>query len=224
MTPTMRTFTVILGLLALTGSTLSGQSLRRSAEGGPAEGGRRGGAVPVPRNPYHGSWDGELVTTSASEKSSIPITMSFTVVDERKQLYRGETIVSGSQRRAHLNAGATTATVELGGGGASIPRSAGPASETSGSGPLSPETIAANSGQQALLLYHFPSRTMLLCGLDHRCGDLPALRWEETDAEGKSWGFLAQLIAADTLSVVAIRRDTNASPETQRTFRLVRRK
>lgn len=222
MSPMTRACAFTITLLTLGSSAASGQ-LRRSAEGGPPEGARRGGAVPVPRNPYAGKWEGELQSIAGGEQKPTPVTMSFAIVDEASQVYGGETIL-GDRAQRHVNIGTTSATVvshsESGVG--VIPRSAGSMKETSASGPLDPNLPAP--GQQALLLYHFPSRTMLLCGLDHRCGDLPALRWEEKDADGRTWSFLAQLVAADTLAVAAVRREPGLRNETERSFILSRKK
>ena len=221
MSPMIRTCALMLVALAFTSSTAASAQLRRSAEGGPPQGGRRGEAVPVPRNPYAGKWEGAMLIERGEQ--STPVTMSFAIVDEASQVYRGETTLGDGRTQPHVNIGTTGATVESRGesGPGILRRSPGSASESSASGPLDPNLPAP--GEQALLLYHWPSRTMLLCGLDHRCGDLPALRWEEKDSNGSTWSFLAQLVAADTLAVAAVRRDPGARRETERTFLLTRR-
>ena len=220
MSATTRGVAFILALLF--GSSVASAQLRRSAEGGPPDGARRGDAVPVPRNPYAGVWEGKLTSSDAGDSKSAPIRMSFAIVDEARQIYSGESIASDGRAIAHLNPGTTGASVTTQGSEIGIAlRSAGSASETTGSGPLDPNLPAP--GQQALLLYHWPSRTMLLCGLDHRCGDLPALRWEEKDGNGHTWSFLAQLTAADTLAVTAVRREPGAKADTERAFVLTRR-
>lgn len=216
-----RACALTLILTALSSSAAPAQ-LRRSAEGRPPEEARRGDAVPVPRNPYAGKWDGQLELAAIGGEKSTAVTIAFAIVDEANQVYSGETTL-GHRTQRHVNIGTTGATVVQRPGSETgvMPRSPGSLSETSASGPLDPNLPAP--GQQLLLLYHSPSRTMLLCGLDHRCGDLPALRWEVKDADGRTWSFLAQLVAADTLAVAAVRREAGTQRETERTFLLARR-
>src|SRR5262245_61895358 len=97
-----RTITAIAVLTTTIGlCTLAmAQSLPRTANGGPEGGAKGPGAVPVPRHPYAGSWEGTLATDGATPSR---MTIHFKVADGARQAYSGETILDGRTAVPHVN-------------------------------------------------------------------------------------------------------------------------
>jgi hypothetical protein len=99
-----------------------------------------------------------------------------------------------------------------GGQGTAASLAEGPAAER--------DTLAA--GDHALLLYHTPTKSMLLCDEGHRCVALASLTWQETAADGTRYAYVAKLVSADGITgTVTV---TNGSKTQTGTFALGRRK
>jgi hypothetical protein len=176
------------------------QSLPRSANGASGEAAKGPGAVPVPRYPYAGQWNGTIAFDDA--KAPVNVAMAFKVADGDRQSYSGETTIDG-RHQTHMRISAAPASDALpktldgtvmrrspGGG------NAGATSLAEGSAPER-DTLAA--GDHALLLFHAPSKTMVLCDESHRCIDLASVSWEEAAADGTRYAYVGKLVSADTI-------------------------
>ena len=155
--------------------------------------------------------------------------MAFKVADAERQSYNGETTIDG-RAQTHLNVSAAPAT-EGGSKTTSEPaiarRSPGggqPANNSladgSSSAPIERDVLA--KGDSALLLFHTPTKSMLLCDEGHRCIALAQLTWEETAADGRKFAYSAKLVSADAINgTVTISKDGKSETGT---FTLARRK
>lgn len=206
-----RTITTLLVALALA-TPLAAQQMRRTAAGGGDE--APGAAVPVPRHPYAGNWDGTM--TIGDSKPAMKVTMAFKVADAERQSYSGETSIEGRATQAHLNVSAAP----LAEGGSKTTTDTAIARRSSGGGQPANTSLADGSAptpierdilaksDKALLLYHTPTKSMLLCDEGHRCIALASLTWDETGADGKRYAYSAQLASADTIKgTVTVTKD-----------------
>lgn len=201
MTRMIRTLVMLTTALATAAPIAAQQALPRSASGGPGDGGKGPAAVAVPRHPYAGNWDGTLSVDGAN--APVKIAMALTVADAERQAYNGQTTIDGRTAQTHLNissapasdsAKATDAPIARrspgGGDTAPAPLAEGPAPER--------DTLAA--GDHALLLFHTPTKSMLLCDEGHRCVTLASLSWQETGADGTRYAYTAKMVSADTIN------------------------
>jgi len=196
----------IIVALALAAPLSAQQVMRRTAGGGGPEAGP--GAVPVPRHPYAGNWDGTLTIDGGS--AAAKIAMSFSVADAERQSYNGETTING-RAQAHMKISAAPAgeaqskttdapIMRRSSGGGQAPLSDGT------SAPIERDNLAR--GDSALLLFHTPTKSMLLCDEGHKCIALASLTWEETGADGKLYAYAAQLVSADKIDgTVTVTKD-----------------
>ena len=218
-----RTIPTLAVLLALA-APLPAQQMRRTAAT-PDDANKPSAAVPVPRHPYAGNWDGTL--SIEGSKTPMKVAMAFKVADAERQSYNGETTIDG-RAQTHLNVSAAPATE--GGSKTTEPaiarRSSGgqPAATSladgSSSAPIERDVLA--KGDSALLLFHTPTKSMLLCDEGHRCIALAQLTWEETGADGKRYAYSAKLVSADAINgTVTITKDGKSEAGT---FALARRK
>jgi hypothetical protein len=198
------------------------QSLPRSANGGGDAAGKNP-PVQVPRYPYAGAWEGSLTLDGGAAKTGTPIAMKFTVADGAKQSYDGETTIEGRAAAKHLNISAAAAAEAPGQTGQVLRRSAGTSPTAALAAGSAPEMDTLAAGDRALLLYHTPTRSMLLCDDGHRCVALATLTWEEQGADGRKYAYSAQLAAADTLTGTVTVTHGSAATQTG-TFTLTRRK
>jgi len=222
----MKRITTVVGVLAsvfVISAGTAAQSLPRTANGTGAPGGP-GSAVQVPRYPYAGAWEGSLSLDGTAQKTAAPVVITFTVADGAKQAYDGETTIDGRTAAKHVNISAAVpaaATDGPGQTGQMLRRSAGTSPALAPGSAPEMDTLA--SGDHALLLFHAPTKSMLLCDEGHRCVTLAPLTWEEQGADGRRYAYSAQLTAADTLAGTVSVTDGSAPPQTG-TFTLSRKK
>ena len=218
-----RTISTLVLALAIAAPMAAQQSLPRSANGGSGQPEKGPGAVPVPRHPYAGNWDGTLTVDGA--KAPVKMAIAFKVADAERQSYSGETTIDG-RAQAHLNVSAVPAeATQAKAGDATVarrsPGGGQPANSSLADGSAGERDTLAK-GDHALLLFHTPTKTMVLCDEGHRCIALATQTWEETGADGKRYAYSAMLVSPDTISgTVKVTKDGKTETGT---FSLARRK
>jgi hypothetical protein len=220
---TIPTLILAISALAIAAPLAAQQSLPRSASGGSGQPEKGPGAVPVPRHPYAGNWDGTLAIDGA--KAPVKVAIAFKVADAERQSYSGETTIDG-RGQAHLNVSsvpaedtqAKTADAPI---ARRSPGGGQPAASSLADGSAGERDTLAK-GDHALLLFHSPTKTMVLCDEGHRCIALAKLTWDETAADGKRYAYRAMLVSPDTINgTVKISKDGRTETGT---FSLARQK
>jgi len=224
MTRTIRTLVILAGAITISAPASARQALPRSANNGPAEGANGPAAVAVPRHPYAGSWDGTL--TMDDTKAPVKLAMAFQVSDAERQAYGGETIINGGPKQAHLNISSAPASETDKSAAAPIarrsPGDGGQAGSTGLADGSATERDTLANADHALLLFHTPTKSMLLCDDGHRCVALASLTWQEIGTDGARYAYTAKIVSADAVTgTVTV---TNGSKTQTGTFALARRK